>query len=267
MPSGDRLNALTNPLLPNLNVPIAPSSLTETNTSVLHSAIAEELAVDIIEGRWKPGDNTTLNTIQERFSISRTVARETAHSLESAHAIIIKKRVGLIAQPLSEWLSLDTQVITWKLHSNQRKQELVALTELRLAVEPFAAAQAALRAPVETRALMPVLAMEMRKNSDAGNLDEFHQLDLRFHNEILQHSGNDLFSSLSSLVDIIITGRTEKGGYQVQPTKELLQAHEDVSEAIWESNPDVARRAMTKIVTEVSAPTNNPNKGSVNNAD
>lgn len=235
--------------------PIAPSSLTNKSSTVLHSAIAEELAVDIIEGRWKTGESMTLNDIQQRFSISRTVARETAHSLESAHAIVIKKRVGLIAQDLGEWLSLDTQVITWKLHSKQRKQELIALTELRLAVEPFAAAQAALRAPVETRALMPVLAMELRKNGEAGNMDEFHRLDLRFHNEILRHSGNDLFSSLSSLVDIVLTGRVEQGLYPSEPKHEMLLAHEDVAEAIWEGNPEMARKAMSDIVTEVSGST------------
>lgn len=225
------------------------------HTTAMHYAITEQLAIDIIEGRWKPGQSMTLNDIQERFSISRTVAREVAHTLESTHAVIVKKRVGLIAQDLHEWLSLDTQVIRWKLHSNHRRRQLLTLNELRLAVEPIAAADTAIKASIETRALMPVLAMELRKKAKSGNLDEFHRIDVRFHNEILTNSGNELFSTLSSLVSIVLVSRVEQGLYPEKPRPEALDAHEQVADAIWKGDADLAKEAMTRIVDEVRAST------------
>ncbi|WEV68796.1 FCD domain-containing protein [Bifidobacterium sp. ESL0775] len=221
----------------------------------MHYAIAEQLAVDIIEGRWKPGTNITLNDIQQKFSISRTVAREVAHTLESAHAVVIKKRVGLIAQDLDNWLSLDTQVMQWKLHSSYRKQQLLTLTELRLAVEPFAAADAALKAPLETKALMPVMAMQLRKDGESGNLEEFHKLDIRFHDEVLTSSGNELFSALSPLVNIVLASRVEQGLYPSKPRPEALDAHDEVADAIWKGDAEKAKKAMTLIVDEVRTTT------------
>ncbi|WEV65226.1 FCD domain-containing protein [Bifidobacterium sp. ESL0764] len=221
----------------------------------LHHAVAEQLAIDIIEHRWQPGTSITLNDIQERFSISRTVAREAAHALQSANAVIVKKRVGLIALQLDKWLSLDTQVIEWKLHSSYRKQQLLTLTELRLAVEPIAAGDAALHAPMETRALMPVLASEMRKKGESGDLEAFHKLDIRFHDEVLSHSGNELFTALSPLVDIVLKGRVEQGLYPVRPRPDALNAHESVAEGIWKGDAQLAHDAMTHIVDEVRTTT------------
>jgi DNA-binding FadR family transcriptional regulator len=227
----------------------------ETHSEAMHHAITEELAIDIIEGRWKPGQSMTLNDIQQRFSISRTVAREAANALQSANAVVIRKRVGLIAQKLDEWLSLDTQVINWKLHSSHRKQELLTLTELRLAVEPVAAGDAALYAPMETRAMMPVIAHDMRKCAQSDNLKEFHELDARFHHEILTHSGNELFAALSPVVNIVLKSRVEQGLYPTKPRSEALTSHDQVAEAIWKSDALLAKEAMTRIVDEVRTTT------------
>lgn len=131
--------------------------------------IAELLAIDIIEGRWPPTTSITLADIQQRFSVSRIIARETAQTSQSVQAVNIRKRVGLIAKSLDQWNSLDTQVMCWELHSSHRKEQLLSLTELRLAVEPIAAEDAARRAPTEVRALMPVLAMKMHKDGKSGN--------------------------------------------------------------------------------------------------
>ncbi|WEV47395.1 FCD domain-containing protein [Bifidobacterium sp. ESL0690] len=236
---------------------LAPVSATEAQPTPIpmHHDVAEKLAIDIIENRWKPGTSITLNDIQERFSISRTVAREAAHALQSANAVIVRKRVGLIAQELDKWQSLDTQVIEWKLHSSCRKEQLLRITELRLAVEPVAAEDAAMYAPMETKALMPVLASQMRKDGESGNLTEFHKLDTRFHNEILTHSGNELFTALSPLVDIVLKSRVEQGLYPARPRPDALDAHEKVAEGIWKGDAKLARKAMTHIVSEVRTTT------------
>lgn len=91
---------------------------------------------------------------QRRFDVSRTVAREVAKSLETAKVVTVRRRIGLVSQPVEEWDALSTQVIHWKLHSTHREQ-LRALTELRLAIEPAAATSAARYAPIDVKSRLP----------------------------------------------------------------------------------------------------------------
>ncbi|NEG96549.1 transcriptional regulator [Bifidobacterium primatium] len=222
------------------------------DAKLMHLPIADQLATDIIDGPWPVGTSTTLEDIQRRFGVSRTVAREAARYLEATGAVTIRRRVGLVAQSPETWAALNPQVIHWKLHSNQRKQELLSLTELRLAVEPAAAACATHRASLETRAKMPVLALEMRRHGEAGDLDPFHELDIEFHSTLLRNSGNELFASLAPIVETILRGRVEINMYPSRPSASALDAHDEVADAVWKGDAERARKAMHDIVDEVS---------------
>ncbi|MFT9322255.1 FadR/GntR family transcriptional regulator [Bifidobacterium aquikefiri] len=230
--------------------PEAASSVA-LSSSLKHISVARELALDIIEGRWESSQSFTLEDIQHRFDVSRTVAREVTRLLSDVGAIKVRRRKGINPQPTSMWTALNPVVIEWMLHSSKRSEELRALTELRLAVEPIAAAKAAEHAPVEIKSRMPVLAREMRKAGESGDLDDFHAMDIEFHSLLLKYSGNDLFAALSDIVATILRGRVEIGLYPQRPEPEALAAHEEVAEGIWRSDPSVAREGMRRIVDEV----------------
>ena len=226
--------------------------ITDTPSDLMHQAVTDELAVDILDGRWTTDAPLTLEAIQERFAISRTVAREVAKYLESTRAVTIRRRVGLIPRPVDEWAALSTQVIRWKLMSTRRRDQLRTLTELRLAVEPAAAASAARNATMEARAMMPVMAAELRRCGEAGELDAFHELDVRFHSSLLLNSGNDLFASMADIIKIVLLGRVELHMYPRKPKPAALDAHDAVAQAVWQGDPDAARAAMHAIVDGVA---------------
>ncbi|NEG55603.1 FadR/GntR family transcriptional regulator [Bifidobacterium platyrrhinorum] len=226
--------------------------ITDTPSGLLHQAITDELAVDILDGRWPVGEPLTLEDIQERFSTSRTVAREVAKYLESMCAVTVRRRVGLVPRPVGEWSALNTQVIRWKLMSSRRKEQLRTLTELRLAVEPAAAAAAARNATMEARAMFPVMAAELRRHGETGDLDDFHDLDVRFHSSLLLNSGNELFAGMADIIGIVLRGRVELHMYPQRPKPAALDAHDAVAEAVWRGDPDGAREAMHAIVDEVA---------------
>lgn len=189
---------------------------------------------------------------QRRFDVSRTVAREVAKSLETAKVVTVRRRIGLVSQPVEEWDALSTQVIHWKLHSTHRKEQLRTLTELRLAIEPAAATSAARYAPIDVKSRLPLLAAELRHTGENGRLDEFHKLDIEFHSLILRNSGNEMFASLSTIIATVLSGRVELHMYPQKPKPEALDAHDAVAQAIWQSSPDNARQAMHRIVDEVA---------------
>lgn len=217
----------------------------------LHQAISRELGIEIIDGIWESGAAVTLEEIQHRFSVSRTVAREVSRQLESKGLVEIKRRLGLIAQARSEWKVLDTQLIDWRLHSRKREEQIYSLTQLRLSVEPAAAESAAKLAPIDVRAQLLPLAAQMRRTGEAGELQEFMGYDIAFHSHLLKTCGNELFAALADLVAVVLQGRTELGLMPERPKAEALAGHEEVADAVFRGDAPRARAAMEKILDEV----------------
>ena len=217
----------------------------------LHLAHSRELGIEIIDGVWEAGTARTLEENQQRFNISRTVAREISAQLEATGLATARRRRGLVAQPTGEWNSLHPLLIDWRLRSSQREQQIRTLTQLRLVVEPEAAEAAARNADVYTRARLLPLAAEMRRTGEAGDLAEFLQRDVEFHSLILHASGNELFAAMSGLVAVVLRGRTDLGLMPAQPMPAALAGHEAVAEAIFRGEPEQARAAMQGILAEV----------------
>lgn len=217
----------------------------------MHHAIARELGIEIIEGTWAAGQARTLEDLQSRFGVSRTVAREVSRQLEAMGLATTRRRHGLLAQPLEQWSVLDPLLIDWRLHSNRREEQIRSLTQLRLAVEPAAAESAAGVASIHTRARLLPLAAEMRRTGEAGELQQFLRFDIEFHSLLLQSCGNELFAALSDLVAVVLQGRTELGLMPAQPKPAALDGHEAVAEAVFRGDPPAARAAMQVILDEV----------------
>lgn len=218
---------------------------------VLHTAVADTLGREISDGLISPGGVLTLEQIQTRFGVSRTVAREAMRLLESVRMVEPKRKVGLVVRPPGEWDVFSAIVIDWRLRGPGLRSQLKSLTELRAAIEPVAASGAAINADTATRARLVPLAERMRTEGEAGNLEAFLALDIEFHQSLLRASGNEMFAALTDVVAVVLTGRTRLGLMPQCPEPEALAAHEDVARAIRDSDPDAAERAMTSITSEV----------------
>lgn len=218
---------------------------------LMHQGVSRALGIEIIEGSWPVDTARTLDDIQTRFGVSRTVAREVSRQLEAMGLVRTRRRLGLIAQPMSNWSVLDPMLIDWRLHSSRRNEQLYSLTQLRMVVEPAAAEGAARNASVHTRAELLPLAAEMRRTGETGQLPEFLRHDIEFHRHILRSSGNELFAALSDLVAVVLQGRTELGMMPSIPKPEALASHEAVAQAVFHGDPVGARAAMQEILDEV----------------
>ncbi len=220
-------------------------------SDLFHHRISRELGIEIIDGVWEIDLARTLEDIQSRFNVSRTVAREASRQLESMGLVRTRRRLGLIAQGMEHWNVLDAQLIDWRLHSQDREAQIYSLTQLRLAVEPAAAESAARFASIHTRALLLPLASEMRRTGEAGLLQEFLSHDIEFHRLLLSSCGNELFAALSDVVAVVLQGRTELGLMPSQPKPEALDGHEAVAQAVFRGDAEGARLAMEGILQEV----------------
>jgi DNA-binding FadR family transcriptional regulator len=217
----------------------------------LHHRVLDALGEAIVSGELAPGRRLTLDEIQQRFGVSRTLARDSMRVLESLNLVYSRRRVGIVVQGRALWNVFDPKLVRWRLASERREEQYSSLTELRLAVEPIAAAGAARRAGAEERRRLVDLAAEMRRSGEAGDLEAFLEADIAFHRLVLSSSGNEMFSALDAMVEEVLTGRTRQGLMPFRPTPEALSAHEGVAAAVAAGEARAAEACMLGILTEV----------------
>jgi DNA-binding FadR family transcriptional regulator len=218
---------------------------------VLHSAVVETIAQDIVDGRVPVGEALRLDGIQSEFNISRTVAREVMRSLEGAGLVVARRRVGLVVQPRSAWSLLDPRVIGWRLKSPQREEQLDSLTQLRTAIEPMAAGAAARDADAAQRTRLVELAEELARLGAAGDLEAFLDIDIAYHSLLLEASGNELFSALQDVFAETLRGRTHGGLMPRFPRSEAIAAHLEVAHLVDQQDASAAYDAMAGMMSEL----------------
>ena len=217
---------------------------------MLHDELLDTLGREIADGTTPPGAVLTLEQIGARFGVSRTVAREAMHLLESMRLITSRRRVGLVVRPPAEWDVYAPRLIRWRLDGPHRADQLRTLTELRTAVEPIAAGAAAAAGSPDAAELVP-MAARMRELGEAGLLSDFMDLDIEFHSRLLRTSGNEMFAALTDVVAEVLRGRTEHGLMPPHPKEEALAGHEAVAAAVAAGDREAAEAAMGRIVNEV----------------
>lgn len=217
---------------------------------VLPTAVVDTLGREIVDGRRPPGSVLTLEQIQERFIVSRTVARDAMRSLESVRVVQPKRRVGLVVLPESSWDVFNPTLIGWRLSGLGERTQLESLTELLAAIAPFAASGAARHANRATRLRLVELARMMRRAAETRDLEGLLKNHIEFHQALLRASGNEMFAALAEVVMIVVSGRARVGLVSAQPADAFLSGHQAVARAINDHNPQEAERGMSTLCSE-----------------
>ncbi|WP_080796527.1 FadR/GntR family transcriptional regulator [Corynebacterium pacaense] len=234
--------------------PVPEKKSTPNAAKPLLDHVLEELGQEIVSGAIGAGDTFKLLDISERFSISRTVAREAMRALEQLGLVSSSRRIGITVLPPERWAVFDRSIIRWRLNDEgQREGQLQSLTELRIAIEPIAARSVALHASKEERARLQTLAREMRELGDAGMgaSPRFLEADISFHELILRYAHNEMFAALAPSIGAVLEGRTNLGLQPDVPEALALDSHEKLAKAIMERDADAAEEASRGILNEV----------------
>ena len=89
--------------------------------------------------------------LEIRFGVGRGVVREAIKTLAAKGLVSVRPRHGTHVRPRRDWSLLDRDVLTWLAGSREPDRELLlAIQEVRLIIEPAAAALAAERATRST---------------------------------------------------------------------------------------------------------------------
>ncbi|MFE0460719.1 FadR/GntR family transcriptional regulator [Kitasatospora sp. NPDC058965] len=215
----------------------------------LPGKLLAELGPAIAGGELAEGAVLRIEELEARFGVSRTVVREAVRVLESMRLVASRRRVGITVQPKRDWDVFDPLVIRWRLAGADRAAQLRSLGSLRVAVEPAAAALAALHADPEQCRELSRLAADLTVTGRAGDLTAFLQHDIDFHATVLRASGNEMFAHLGDTVGAVLTGRTEHDLMPHRPREYAVRLHREVADAICAGHAEQAERAMRTIVT------------------
>lgn len=156
--------------------------------STLKLYLSDRLRDAILSGKYKPGDRLNESSIAREFGISRIPVREALFQLQQSGLVTNHKHRGMFVTQLSEE---DTQKIN----------------SVRMILESEALKLARARMTPEIAARLTALVDKMEVWN--GELAEAAALDLEFHRNVWEASGNPhLVRSLESLVTVLFAHKT-----------------------------------------------------------
>ena len=165
----------------------------------------------ICEGRLEPGERLTQESVARKLSVSRQPIGQALLLLKQQKFVCEAGRRGLMVAPL------DRDFMRW-------------IYELRLGLEPVAAALAARNATAATIERGELLVAAGRRALREGSIAGLIAADMDFHMYLYEISGNRLF------VDVM----GQLWNHLRRAMREVLQ-HGDYRQAIWAEHAEIMR--------------------------
>jgi len=202
----------------------------------------------IVTGRYEQRPFPTEAEIAKAYGVSRSVTREAVKMLTAKGLVSARPRKGTIVEPANGWNLLDPDVLRWMLERKFSVEMLRHFNELRIAIEPEAAALASRYHDVADLKLIRDGLARMRA-AEAGNGDPL-EADVAFHVAVLQASKNPFYLQFRSMV---ATALQTSIGFtnRIKGRSANIVDHAAVADAIAARNADAARNAMARIIGEV----------------
>jgi DNA-binding GntR family transcriptional regulator len=191
---------------------------------LLREAIKERIVERILEGTYGPGERIVESAVAAEFGVSQAPVREALRDLEAMRFVESQPHRGARVREVST-------------------EELIQIYPVRAALEEVAGREAAPRITEDELALLGDELAGMRRAADAGDLHALMVHDTRFHEIIVEASGNQV------LVDVWRSLRVEarslvsalKSHSDLQSIAEL---HRPVLQAVQFRDPEFLGREM-----------------------
>jgi DNA-binding FadR family transcriptional regulator len=217
----------------------------------LYGHVMHELGQRIVSGKVQPGEIFPREeTLAESLRVSRTALREALKVLSAKG--LIESRAGVGARVMEEryWNQLDADVLAWRCASMPTDDFIDKLVQMREIIEPAAAAAAA---RFHTAAQLKDIDTAFALMEASNTLDEWASADLKFHDAVLHATGNELLTSLFSVIETAMAMFFVLSARTVANFKYSLPHHKQVLDAIRRKQPEVARKAMLAMIADSQA--------------
>lgn len=202
----------------------------------------------IVTGEYDDRPFPTEADIGKTHGISRSVTREAVKMLTAKGLVSARPRQGTVVRPASSWNLFDPDVLHWLLDRKFSVELLRQFNELRVAIEPEAAALAAVAADEDdlARIHQGLARMAAAERGEDDALDA----DIDFHVAILLAAKNPFYAQFREMVATALNTSIRFTNTIVGRSASVEQ-HAAVADAITARDPLAARDAMRALIGDV----------------
>lgn len=185
----------------------------------------------------------------EDYGVSRTSIREAVKMLGAKGLITSRPRKGIAVEPASKWNLYDTSILKWMLESSPSLFVLREFLQMRMAIEPQAAA---LAAQFATEAQIGEIEKALNAMIAAGNDTSLslHEADIAFHTSILAASNNRFILQLTDFVSTALNVSIQHTTPAKGSIKAIIEEHDKVYCAIRNRQPERAKSMTAYLIDE-----------------
>ncbi|KQN92822.1 GntR family transcriptional regulator [Sphingomonas sp. Leaf231] len=210
----------------------------------LHETLGRAIVVGDYVDRSFPNEAD----IVREHGVSRSVTREAVKMLAAKGLLGARPKQGTFVRPQEAWNLLDPDVLRWLLEREASIDLLRHFNELRVGVEPEAAALAARCASTEQQAAISagLVRMVAAERGEDDTLDA----DIAFHVAVLRASNNPFFAQFRDMVSTAL--RTSiRFTNRIAGRSANIAEHTAVRDAILAGDAAAAHAAMRALIVNV----------------
>lgn len=214
----------------------------------LSQQIANAIGKSVISGEIAPGNSMpTEAQLSETYGVSRTAIREAVKILTAKGMISSKPRQGIRVEPEMKWNIYDAQVLSWLLASKPSLQVLKEFLQVRIAIEPQAAALAASLANEEAITMIGKAVKDMRAVAN-NDFEGLHEADLQFHISLLHASGNRFIYQFKEFIETALKVSFQHTTPAKGNNREVCDEHDLIYQAICAGDSELAKKRTIALI-------------------
>lgn len=215
----------------------------------LSQRMTQELGRAIVCGEFDPNESLpTEADLCAQYGISRTAVREAVKMLSAKGLISSRPRQGIRIMPEEDWNIFDSDLLRWSLEGKPSLKVLKEFLQMRIAIEPEAAALGARFARPERIAIIKDALERMRAAGE--NHEEALVADIDFHIAILYSSENRFYIRMRDFVSTALNASIRHTSNIKANQAAVIEEHARVAQAIEAGNPERAKQAMFLLIEE-----------------
>jgi GntR family transcriptional regulator, galactonate operon transcriptional repressor len=225
-------------------------ALADMSSFNISQSIVDDLGRRIVRGEFLGSGRTLLEkNIMDEYGASRNAVREAVKTLAGKNIVRSERRVGTIVQPAKAWNVFDPMVLQWMLAAPAANASLLAnLSELRMIIEPEAAALAAERAtPRQVLRIYDCYDAMCEFANDANAAVEY---DVLFHEAVLDACGNPLLRSIGQSISMLLRANFALAILVDDAFIRNLVDHQHIADAIRDHDVEGSRRAARALLVK-----------------
>lgn len=221
---------------------------TEPRQNLTHQ-LTHDLGLAIVQGVYPVGTGLPSEAdLCIEYDVSRSSTREAVKMLSAKGLISSRPKQGIRVLPESSWNMFDTDVLKWILSSKPSLALLKEFTQVRVALEPQAAALASVTATYQQlEAIEKALARMVEAEQ---GLDDPLEADIAFHTSILAASNNRFLLQLTEFISTALRVSIRYTNRIKGVPGADVQKHAEILHTIKSRNPERAKKAVETILDE-----------------